>query len=163
MKETLAGVLVSPSRLDLKALDVFTDITRVNRQKALSTHPSSAALFCPLCRSEVTLGSAGCRACHLEMRDVLRNQPRREERSRVIGQRLTGLVLYGAVVAWCVYQIPDVLPFVVPAAVLGGGVLHIWRGKPWLGLTVFALIVVVVPLLLVPSIATGTYLDFRND
>ncbi|WP_244928550.1 hypothetical protein [Nocardioides sp. W7] len=95
------------------------------------------------------------------MRDVLRHQPRRS-RSHAVRVRLTGLVLYSAVVAWCAYQLPDSLLFVVPGAVLGGGGLHVWRGRPWLGLVVFAIIVVAVPMLLWPSMLTGTYADLRD-
>jgi hypothetical protein len=95
------------------------------------------------------------------MRDVLRHQPRRS-RSRAVRVRLTGLVIYSAVVAWCAYQLPDSLLFIVPGAVLGGGGLHVWRGRPWLGLLVFAIIVVAVPMLLWPSMLTGTYTDLRD-
>jgi hypothetical protein len=59
-------------------------------------------------------------------------------------------------------QLPDAIPFVVPGAVLGGGVLHVWKGKPWLGLVVFATIVFVVPLLLWPSLTTGFFSDLTN-
>lgn len=76
--------------------------------------------------------------------------------------RLVGLVLYAAVVAWCAYQLPTSLAFVVPGAVLGGGVLHVWKGRPWLGLLVFTIIVVVVPALLWPSMATGTFADLTD-
>lgn len=75
---------------------------------------------------------------------------------------MTGLVLYSAVVAWCAYQLPDSLPFVVPGAVLGGGLLHVGRARPWLGLLVFAIFVVVVPMLVWPSMLTGTYADLRD-
>ena len=76
--------------------------------------------------------------------------------------RLTGVVLYAAAVAWCWYQLPTSLPFVVPAALLGGGVLHAWKGRPWLGLVVFTLVVVVVPLLLWPSMGTGWFADLTD-
>lgn len=120
----------------------------------------SRSLACPLCLGDVVPRSSGCLPCHLPMRDVLRHQPRRS-RSDAVRVRLTGLVLYGAAVAWCAYRLPDALLFVVPGAVLGG-VLHVGRGRPWLGLLVFALVVVAVPVLLWPSLLTGTYVDLRN-
>lgn len=122
----------------------------------------SPNLVCPLCRGEVRPGSSGCLPCHLPMRDVVRHQRRRSRIGRAIGIRLTGIMLYSGVVAWCAYQLPDALPFVVPGAVLGGGLLHVWRGRPWLGLLVFAVIVVAVPMLLWPSMLTGTYADLRD-
>lgn len=82
--------------------------------------------------------------------------------ARALRLRVTGLLLYSAVVAWCVYQLPDTVPFVVPGAVLGGGILHVWKGRPWLGLVVFAVIVVVVPALLWPSVLTGAFSDLTN-
>jgi hypothetical protein len=82
--------------------------------------------------------------------------------ARGLGLRLWGLLLYGAVVAWCAYQLPASLPFVVPGAVLGGGILHVWKGRPWLGLIVFTVIVVAVPALLWPSLATGTFADLTG-
>src|SRR3954447_2977653 len=81
---------------------------------------------------------------------------------RAVQVRLAGIVLYCAAVAWCAYQLPDSLPFVVPGAVLGGGVLHVWKGRPWLGLVVFAVIVVLVPALLWPSLATGAFADVTD-
>ena len=86
---------------------------------------------------------------------------------KTVGQRirvrLFGAVLYCAVVAWCWYQLPTSLPFVVPGAALGGGILHVWKGRPWIGLTVFAIIVVVVPALVWPSMATGLFSDLTGD
>ena len=46
---------------------------------------------------------------------------------------------------------------------LGGGILHVWKGRPWIGLTVFAIIVVVVPALVWPSMATGLFSDLTGD
>lgn len=120
------------------------------------------SLVCPLCRGEVAATSSGCLACHLPMRDVVRHQRSGSDLGRAVRVRLTGVVLYTAAVAWCAYQLPDALLFVVPGAVLGGGLLHVWRGRPWLGLLVFALVVVVVPLLVWPSMLTGTYADLRD-
>ncbi|GAB7006818.1 hypothetical protein JCM18899A_42910 [Nocardioides sp. AN3] len=54
------------------------------------------------------------------------------------------------------------LPFVVPGAVLGGGVLHAWKGRPWLGLATFVISVVIVPFLLLPALGIGTYADLSN-
>lgn len=95
------------------------------------------------------------------MHDIVRNQPRRSH-SRTWKVRLTGLLFYAATVAWCAYQFPDSLPFVVPGAVLGGGYLHVGRAKPWWGALVFAAVVILVPLLLWPSLLTGTYSDLRD-
>jgi hypothetical protein len=72
------------------------------------------------------------------------------------------VILYGAVVAWCALQLPTAFPFVVPGAVLGGGILHVWKARPWLGLAVFTIIVVLVPALLWPSMATGTFSDLTD-
>lgn len=60
------------------------------------------------------------------------------------------------------HQLPEVIPFVVPGAVLGGGVLHVWRGRPWLGLAGFAIIVVVVPMPLWPWVLTGAFSDLTD-
>jgi hypothetical protein len=100
------------------------------------------------------------------MQDVERYAERSPRRgaalARALRIRLVGLVLYAATVLWCAYQLPTSLPFVVPGAVLGGGVLHVWKGRPWIGLTVFTVIVVVVPMLLWPSMATGTFADLTD-
>jgi hypothetical protein len=82
--------------------------------------------------------------------------------ARAIQVRITGALLYCAVVAWCTYQLPTSLPFVVPGAVLGGGILHVWKGRPWLGLMVFTVVVVAVPALLWPSMTTGTFADLTD-
>ena len=81
---------------------------------------------------------------------------------RAVWVRLLGLLLYGAAVAWAWWQLPATLPFVVPAAVLGGGVLHVGKGRPWLGLVVFTVVVVAVPLLLWPALGTGTFSDLTD-
>ncbi|GAB7006521.1 hypothetical protein JCM18899A_39940 [Nocardioides sp. AN3] len=123
------------------------------------------SLVCPLCRGEVAANSSGCLACHLSMNDVARHQrssSRGRAFARAIWIRVTGLVLYGAAVVWCVYALQESLPFVVPGAVLGGGVLHAWKGRPWLGLMVFVIIVVIVPFLLLPALGIGTYADLSN-
>lgn len=81
---------------------------------------------------------------------------------RALQVRVAGLILYPAIVAWCAFQLPDTVPFVVPGAVLGGGVLHVWKGRPWLGLVVFAMVVVLVPALLWPSVLTGAFSDLTD-
>ncbi|RYP86235.1 hypothetical protein EKO23_09770 [Nocardioides guangzhouensis] len=123
-------------------------------------------LICPLCKGQV-VASSGCLSCHLPMRDVVRHQrtartSRGQALARGLRVRVTGIVLYAAVVAWCAHQLPTSLPFVVPGAVLGGGVLHVWKGRPWLGLLVFAIVVVVVPALFWPSMTTGLYGDLTG-
>lgn len=119
-------------------------------------------LTCPLCRGDVVPGSSGCRSCSLPMQDVARNQRRSGGVAllRGAGVRLTGLVLYVAAVAWVWFQLPDALVFVVPAAV-GGGLLHVWRGRPWLGLVIFTFMVVALPLLLWPALGTGFWTNVR--
>ncbi len=82
--------------------------------------------------------------------------------SRSVGLRLGGLLLYSGVVAWAWWQLPQTLPFVVPAAVLGGLGLHVLKGRPWSGLLVFGVVVVVVPVLLWPALGTGTYSDLTD-
>jgi hypothetical protein len=129
----------------------------------LSTH----TLVCPLCNGDVAPFSSGCLVCHLSMRDVQRHRARATPSrgrafARALRIRVTGAVLYAAAVAWCAYQLPSSLPFVAPAAVLGGGILHVWRGRPWLGLFVFAIIVVAVPALLWPSMMTGTLSELTD-
>lgn len=124
-------------------------------------------LTCPLCNGKVVATSSGCRSCHLPIVDVLRHAEkssgsRGKAVARAVRVRLTGAVLYCAVVAWCSYQLPTSLAFVVPGAVLGGGVLHVWKGRPWLGLIVFAIIVVAVPALLWPSMATGVFSELTD-
>ena len=124
-------------------------------------------LICPLCSGEVVPTSSGCLVCHLPMSDVQRHQPRvprsrAQAVARAIRIRITGVVLYGALVAWCATQLRTSLPFVIPGAVLGGGVLHVWKGRPWLGLIVFAAIVVAVPALFWPSMVTGTFADLTD-
>ena len=99
------------------------------------------------------------------MGDVMRHQrsPKNARSvARAASMRVTGLVFYGAVVAWCAYALHGSLAFVIPGAVLGGGVLHVWKGRAWLGLAVFALIVVVVPLLLLPALGVGTFADMTS-
>lgn len=124
-------------------------------------------LVCPLCRAAVVASAAGCPSCHLPIADVRRHaEGQRTTRGRSLARalkiRVTGAVLYTAAVAWTFVQLPDAIPFVVPGAVLGGGVLHVWKGKPWLGLVVFATIVIAVPLLLWPSLTTGFFSDLTN-
>lgn len=125
------------------------------------------ALVCPLCRGQVAPSSSGCVACQLPMRDLVDQRtraetPRIKTLARSLGIRLWGILLYGAAVAWCAYQLPTSLAFVVPGAVLGGGILHVWKGRPWLGLIVFTVIVVAVPALIAPSMVAGTFADLTE-
>ena len=124
------------------------------------------ALICPLCHGTVQAGSSGCRTCHLPVSDVVRHggasRSSRGGLGRAVSVRLSGLVLYAAAVWWCQYALSDALPFVVPGAVLGGGVLHVWKGRPWLGLAVFVFFVVAFPALLWPALGTGTFLDMTD-
>ncbi len=124
-------------------------------------------LSCPLCHGEVAPGSSGCRACRLPMSDVVRHggsgsTSRARSAARAVRVRITGLVLYTAAVVWCAYQLPTTLPFVAPAAVLGGGLLHVWKGRPWLGLALFTLIVVAVPVFVLPALSTGALADLTD-
>ncbi len=75
--------------------------------------------------------------------------------------RLVGLALYGAVVAWCAWQLPTTLPFVVPAAA-AGVLLHGVRARPWLGLVAFAVLVVALPFLMAPALGTGAFSDLAE-
>ena len=65
--------------------------------------------------------------------------------------RLSGVVLYAAVVAATWWLLPEALPFAVPAAALGV-VLHTGMRKPWLGLAGFCLLFLVVPAVVYPSL-----------
>ncbi|MFW6774343.1 hypothetical protein ACOACO_08665 [Nocardioides sp. CPCC 205120] len=67
--------------------------------------------------------------------------------------RLWGLLVYGGVLAWCLVQLPTAAVFVVPAVAVGA-VLHVVRGRPILGATVFLVILVVAPSLFWPSMLT---------
>jgi hypothetical protein len=97
------------------------------------------------------------------MKDILRyaSAPQ-ESKGRGAGSRLTGLVLYAGVVAWCAYRLPSALTFVVPAATLAA-VLHAGKGRPWLGLATFALIAFLVPALFWPSMLTDTFSDIGGS
>ena len=67
--------------------------------------------------------------------------------------RLWGLVIYGGIVAWSLWQLPTAAVFVVPAAA-SAVVLHVIRRRPYVAAVVFLLIVVVAPALFWPSITT---------
>ena len=99
------------------------------------------------------------------MEDVRKHAARPRTRSRswvsAVGLRLLGIVLYAAVVAWCSWQLPTSLPFVVPAAVCGV-ILHGLKGRPWLGLLSFVVLVVALPLLLAPALGTGAFSDLAD-
>ncbi len=75
--------------------------------------------------------------------------------------RVVGLALYGCVVAWCLWQLPTSLPFVAPAAA-AGGFLHGVKGRPWLGVIAFVVLVVVLPLVLMPAMGAGAFSDFAD-
>lgn len=123
-----------------------------------------ALLTCPLCRGDVHAGSSGCLSCHLSMADVAKHQPRSTPSrvARAIGVRLAGVLLYAAAVAWTALQMRDALVFVVPAAVLGGGLLHVWKGRPWWGLIVFTVVVVALPLVMTPALGAGFWTNLRQ-
>jgi hypothetical protein len=70
--------------------------------------------------------------------------------------RLAGLLLYSAAVMWCSVQLPTSMVFVVPGAVAGVW-LHVGKGRAWLGLLAFTVIVAVLPLLFWPSMLTGLF------
>ncbi|GAA1919777.1 hypothetical protein GCM10009797_11850 [Nocardioides hwasunensis] len=70
-------------------------------------------------------------------------------------------MLYAAVVAWCVWQLPAALPFVAPAAA-AGLVLHGLKARPWGGLLAFVVLVVVLPFLLAPALGTGALSDLAT-
>ena len=121
------------------------------------------ALTCPLCSGAVS--SSGCMTCHLSRADIERHTGRPRGRTKNLGRavrvRLSGIVLYGAALMWTFFQMPDAFVFVGPAAVLGGGVLHVWKGRPWLGLIVFVTIVIALPFVLMPALGTGFWTNFR--
>lgn len=120
----------------------------------------SETLICPVCTDGVGAASSMCFTCHLPIKDVRANQKLtgRSSKSRVVASwlwmRLIGVVGYTATIVWCALKMPASLSFVVPAAVVGL-FLHVVKGRPWLGLAAFVLIVVLVPLLFLPSILTG--------
>jgi hypothetical protein len=101
-----------------------------------------------------------CLSCHLPTKDVAANQPMSHGRSfvRSIGSRTLGLFMYGGIVAWCWYRIPDSLSFVVPGAVVGAA-LHVIKGRAWLGLLLFFVVVAAVPALFWPAMLTGFVSD----
>jgi hypothetical protein len=123
-------------------------------------------LTCPLCGGPVATKSSGCRTCHLPISDIRRHRAstrtRRGGFAGALWTRIVGIVLYVGIVAWAWWQLPNTLPFVVPAAVIGGGWLHVVRGRPWWGVVVFAIIVVAVPVLLWPALGTGTFSELTD-
>jgi hypothetical protein len=56
---------------------------------------------------------------------------------------------------------PDALVFVAPAAVLGGGLLHVWKGRTWLGFMVFTAVVILLPIVLTPALGAGFWTSVR--
>ena len=100
------------------------------------------------------------------MADLLRHdESTRTRRSRswarALGVRLSGVLLYVAVIAWCWWQLPASLPFVAPAAA-AGMVLHGLKGRPWLGILAFSVLVVALPMLLSPALRSGAFSDLAN-
>ncbi len=81
---------------------------------------------------------------------------------RWIGVRVFGLLLYAGVVAWAWWQLPETLPFVILGAGLGGGLLHVIKGRPWLGFAVFAVTVFVAPRLLWSAFGMGALSDLSD-
>ena len=77
-------------------------------------------------------------------------------------RRFTGLLLYSAAVLWCSIQLPTSMVFVVPGAVAGAW-LHVGKGRVWLGLLAFVVIVAVLPLLFWPSMLTGLFSEVTSD
>ena len=124
----------------------------------------SDVLVCPVCRTDVRAGSSMCLSCHLPMKDVLAHQPRPVSwgaRMRRLRSAIFALGVYAAAVTWCAFRLPDTLPFVVPGAA-AGLFLHALKGRPWVGFMAAAVIVVVVPALLWPSMLTGAFSDLAN-
>jgi len=73
------------------------------------------------------------------MRDVRENQPRfrRAPRTRAVGRwlavRIGGVLVYVGLVIACAIFAPEALLIAVPGA-LGGILLHVGRGRVWVGL-----------------------------
>ena len=119
-------------------------------------------LTCPVCRSDVSPRSASCRSCHLPTADVVRHQRvLRSGRREAVQTRLWGLFIYGGIVAWCLLQLPTAAVFVVPAAV-AAAVLHVVRGRPYVGGVLFLVVVVVAPAMFWPSMATDVMDDLGS-
>lgn len=98
-------------------------------------------LTCPVCKGAVSSSSSMCHSCHLPIREVREHQPRsrRAPRTRAAGRwaaiRLVGLFVYVGLVAVCASLEPkaQALVMVLPAALVGM-VLHVVRGRLWIGL-----------------------------
>lgn len=123
----------------------------------------TTALVCPLCRGAVPADADGCRTCHLSRADIepLAKQPGTRRAGAFLGRLASGLLVYGGAVLWCAWKFPDTIGFVVPAAVLGGGVLHVWKGRVLLGAVVFLAVFLLLPFLLTPSLITGFWSEYR--
>ncbi|WP_210502443.1 hypothetical protein [Nocardioides xinjiangensis] len=127
---------------------------------------TDAGLTCPLCGTAVPASASACRGCHLPIADVRRHagdDSKRRTRSwtSAIGVRLVGVALYAGAVAWCARQLPAALPFVVPAAA-AGLVAHGVKGRPWLGLLAFVVLVVALPFMLAPALGAGAFSDLAD-
>lgn len=80
-----------------------------------------------------------CFSCHLPIDSVRENQPRfrRAPRTRAAGRwvvtRTGGALIYVGLVVACATSAPDAWVIVLPAAIVGF-VLHVGRGRVWVGL-----------------------------
>ena len=80
-----------------------------------------------------------CFSCHLPIRDVRENQPRyrRAPQTRAAGRwaalRTLGVLVYVGLAVACAMLAPDALFVVLPAALVGI-VLHVGKGRVWVGL-----------------------------
>jgi hypothetical protein len=108
-----------------------------------------------------------CLSCHLPIKDVAANQAggrttwARSRSGRLVRRRILGLLVYPAAVTWCWFQLPTSMVFVVPGAVAGVW-LHVVKGRAWLGLAAFVIVVAVLPMILWPSLLTGFFSDLTS-
>ncbi len=118
-------------------------------------------LVCPVCTTDVSSRSAMCRGCHLPIGDVAANQPRETgaaDRLRWLGRRVIGLAIYAAAVTWCWMQLREAMVFVGPGAAVAAW-LHVVKGRPWLGLVAFVIVVGLAPFLFWPALGTDIISD----
>jgi len=125
---------------------------------AIERTSHSNELAFPLCGGGV--GARGCANCHLSVAEIRRHgQARRSQAwSRTVWTRFVGLVAYAGIVAWSWWFMPTVFLFALPGA-LAGAYCHALRGRALTGAIVCFTIVVVVPLLLVPTGLSGAFAD----
>lgn len=124
----------------------------------------STVLICPLCRTAVDQPSRGCLQCRLPAGDLVARprSARAGEFARALWIRVLGLIGYSAVLCWFGWKSPDTLFALVPAAAVGGGILHLWKGRVWLGLAVFLMLTLLIPLLIAPAQVSGFFADIRS-